>query len=199
MFVDAQTQAKEAQYRRVPRSYIIAVGDLTLEERQAKRLNCDIVTVENALKRTIKDRPDDLIVRDALPATDLNLAAQESWLDAVAGVVAAEHQFIGFALPNDRIIGFYGIAPVTVPLATSRIRLTRGATSTSVMGVFQLEQLESRLEPAAYFSETVVFQNNDFVRIMVMSKLATLASTQVIPLLARVCEPAGNTVLGPAV
>ncbi len=180
------------------KSYLIPVGDLSLGDRQDLRANVDQVITSAALRLAIRDRETDLILRDTLPNTDLGLAAQESWLVPTAGVVGAENQFIGLALAVDRVVGFYGIAPETAPGGTSRIRFTLGAASSQIRGVFQLEQLNSRIETVGYFSETVVFTRQEFIRIMLMARNATVLNTQILPILARTVEPIGAVVSAPS-
>ena len=183
----------------VTKSYLIPVGDLSLSDRQGIRGNVDDVITQNALRLAIRDREEDLIIRDTLPFTDLALAAQESWLVPAAGVVAAETQFFASLIAVDRVIGFYGIGPETVPIAFSRIRLTLGAASAQIRGVFQIEQLNARLEPAGYFSEAVVFTRQETVRVLLMARLATALNTQTFSLFARTVEPIGAVVSAPSV
>lgn len=181
------------------KSYLIPVGDLSLSDRQGIRANVDQVITGNALELAIRTNDRDLIIRDTLPFTDLALAAQESWLVPVAAVVAAESQYFSSVVAVDRIIGFYGIALETAPVVFSRLRLTLGATSAQIRGVFQLEQLNARLEPAGYFSEAVVFTRQETVRVLLMARAAALLNTQIVPLFARTVEPIGAVVSAPSV
>lgn len=175
-------------------SYLIAVGDLSLDERRRMRHDVDQGLLDNAISLRIRDSENDLIIRDALPNTDLGLAATEDWLIAGVGVAGTELQYFNPTLAITRVLAFFGVSVEAAPAAISRVRLTQGATSTTVKGVYQLEQLYSRLEPTGYFSEAVYFPLNQVVRVMVMPRIAFAANTQRLAFLARIIEPTGDVV-----
>lgn len=183
----------------VTRSYFIPVGDLSLDDRKALRANADDVLKNSAVRLGIRDRYDDLIIRDTLPNTDLSLAAQDDWLIAGAGILATELQYTSFAIPIDRCIAFYGVNYETVPASISRVRMTLGAASGQIRGVFQIEKMNSRLETVGYFSETILFTRQEVCRIMVMPRLAFAANSQRLGFEARTIEPIGQTVSAPSV
>jgi hypothetical protein len=184
----------------VTRSYLIAAGDLSLDDRKSLRSNSDEVLKAAATRLAIRDRLEDLIIRDTLPNADLALATSDDWLVAGAGVAGTELQYIGTTLAVDRCVAFYGVGSESVPQQISRVRLTLGAASAQIRGVFQLEQLNSRLEPLGYFSESIVFTRQEFVRIMVMPRTGGFAAnTQRLHFLARTIEPIGSTVSAPSV
>lgn len=180
-------------------STLIPLSDLSIEQRAAVRRNVEDILVRAAVKVAIRQDPADLIIRDTLPNTDLGLAAQEDWLIAGAGVVATELQYFSQALANDRCVAFYGVGIESAPGSVARLRLTLGAASAQIRGVFQLEQLLSRLEPAGYFSEPVLFTRNETCRVMVMPRLAFAANSERLHLFARTVEPIGAVVSAPSV
>jgi len=180
------------------KSYLIPIGDLSLDARVSIRQNAEEVLVNAARDLAIRSNDRDLIIRDTLPNTDLGLAAQEDWLIAGAGVVATELQYISAVLAVDRCIVFYGLGVETAAASISRLRMTLGAGSALIRGVYQLEQLYSRLEPAGYFSEAVLFTRQETCRIMVMPRLAFAANTERLHLLARTIEPIGAIVSAPS-
>jgi len=187
------------------KSYLIPVGDLSLEARVAFRASVDDDLLKTAERVAIRDMEADLLVRDSLPNTDLGtaaaggvaLAAQEDWLMAAAGVVAAEGPLVWATLAQDRCIGFYGLAINNAPAVVSRVRFQLGAGA--VRAVYQIEQLEPRLEPIGYFSKPVFFTRNEPVRILVMPKIAFAVNTMRMPMLARTVEPIGAVVSAPSV
>jgi len=182
---------------RFTKSYLIPVGDLSLEARVVMRQDSDNILIQNALRLRVRDDPKDLIVRDILPNADLGLAASDDWLVPVAGVVGAESVYFSVALPNTVVHAYYGISVETVPFTFSRIRLAQSATATNVKGVFQLEQLFSRLEPVGYFSQPVIFPNQQVIRVLLMARIASLLNTQRVTLLGRAAEPIGDTISSP--
>jgi len=185
-------------------SYLLPVGDLTLEDRRMLRGDVDAKLRDTAV--TLRIQPDEstLVIRDTLPNTDLGVGVggpgvgagtAEDWLDQIAGVVGAEHQyFVSPALAPDRCIGFYGVSAESAPPSISRLRLTLGPASAQTKGVFQLESLYTRLETAGYFTEAIIFQRQEIVRVMVMCRLAYAALTERLALLARTIEPIGAVV-----
>jgi hypothetical protein len=178
---------------------------MSLDAQLTMRAECDRKLLLNALDVKIKTREEDLIIRDALPNTDLGvaaaggvaLAAQEDWLMAAAGVVAVEGPLVWAVLANDRVMGFYGLTIENAPQPVSRVRFQLG--NGAFRGVYQVEQLDSFLNTAGYFSETVIFTHNEPIRILIMPRLAFGANTLRIPLLARTIEPIGQVVSAPSV
>ena len=183
----------------VTNSYLIPIGDLSLAEKQSVRADADALLWDVCRRTLVRDNPADVIIRDAMPFTDFALNAQEDWLIAGAGVVGTELQYMSVLTPIDHIIAFYGLALETTPPIISRVRFTLGATSTTVRGFFDTQALNSRLEPAGYFSERIVFKPNETCRIMVMPKVAWAVNTQRLVLLARVMEPIGQNVSAPSI
>lgn len=179
---------------RATSSYLIPVGDLSLEDRQALRRDADRKLIMNALDARIKSDDKDLLIRDTLPNTDLGLAAQEDWLIAGAGILATELQYLSAAVANNRVIGFFGVSVESAPASISRLRLTLGAASAQTRGSYQLEQLYSRLETAGYFSELVQFVQIEVCRIMVMPRLAFVANSERLAFMARTVEPIGGVI-----
>jgi hypothetical protein len=184
-------------------SYLIPVGDLSLDDRAMIRSGIDPLLIKQALDLSIAPDDSTLLVRDTLPNTDFGVGiggpavgagTAEDWLDQIAGVAGAEHQYFVAVLANDRCVGFYGISAESAPPSISRVRLTLGAASAQTRGVFQLEQLYSRLETAGYFSEPVIFKKQETVRVMVMPRLGYAILTERLVLMARTVEPIGAVV-----
>lgn len=189
------------------KSYLIPVGDMTLTDRKNTRINCDDILMERAIALGIQTDPEKLVIRNALPNTDLGVGiggpaagagTAEDWLIQAAGVLGVELQYFASLLAIDRVMAFYGISVEAAPPSISRVRLTLGAASPQVRGVFQLEELYSRLETAGYFSEAVVFIRNDTIRCMVMPRLAFAVLTERLTLMARIVETIGQVVSTPS-
>jgi len=184
-------------------SYLIPVGDLSLEDRARMRANVDKNLREAALSLALQPDESTLLVRDSLPNTDLGVGiggpavgagTAEDWLDQIAGVVGVEHQYFVSVIANDRCIGFWGVSAESAPPSISRVRLTLGAASAQTKGVFQLEQLYTRLETVGYFTEAIIFKRVETCRVMVMPRLAYAILTERLALLARTVEPIGAVV-----
>jgi len=182
----------------VTKSYLLAVDDLNEADRKAIRNNCDLVLVDNALRQAIVDTEKDLIVRDIFPNNDLGLAATDDFLVAGPGVAGTDLQYINAVVGVDQEWGFYGVGVESANPCISRLRMTLGAASSQIRGAFQLEQLYTRLQPAAYFGETVVFKKQERMRVMIMVRTAFAANGQRLELFGRVVEPIGAVVSAPS-
>ena len=184
------------------KSYLLPLSDLTLADRAEIRGNVQKALESNAMRLAIRDQVKDLLIRDALPFTDFAipaLANDESWLIAGPGVVGTELQYFSSAIAQDRVVAFWGVGVESAAASISRLRLTLGAASTQVRGVFQLEQLTDRLEPAGYFSNPIIYTRTEVARLMVMPRLAFAANTERLHLFCRVIEPIGAVVSAPSV
>lgn len=185
------------------KSYLIPVDDLTLEDRRMMRASVDEALKVAAISLALQPDESSLLVRDTLPNTDLGVGiggpavgagTAEDWLDQIAGVIGAEHQYFASVIANDRCIGFWGVSAESAPPSISRVRLTLGAASAQTKGVFQLEPLYTRLNTVGYFTEAIIFKRVETCRVMVMPRLAYAALTERIALLARTVEPIGAVV-----
>ena len=179
------------------RSYLIPRADLDLASRAAMRINVDAKLEEAAQKLAIRPSVDDLVIRDTLPTTDLGMAAGESWLDPLAGVAATEHVFATVVVALDRAIGFWGVGIETATAGIDQLRFQVAAGS--VRGHFQLEQLNSSLEAVGYFSAAVIFTRQETLNIRVLPRLAYVAATERLALLALTIEPLDAIVSRPSV
>ncbi len=182
----------------VTKSYLLPIEDLTLDERLAIRASVQQLLENAAAQLAIRLNPNDLIIRDMLPNTDVGLAATDDWLIAGAGVAGTPLQYFSAAVPQDRIYAFYGISVESAAASISTIRLTLGATSITTRGVYQLEELYSRLQISGYFSSPVLFTRTETVRAMVTPRLAFAAGSERLAFLARVIEPIGQVVSAPS-
>ena len=82
----------------------------------------------------------------------------------------------------------------------SRVRFTIGPASTTTLATFQPEVMYSRLEPAGYFSEPVLYSRQQTARVMVMPRTGGFgANSQRLTMLARSIEPLGTWVSAPAI
>lgn len=179
------------------RSYLIPRADLDLASRAALRINVDAKLEEAARKLAIRPSIDDLVIRDTLPTTDLGMAAGESWIDPIAGVAAVEHVYFTVVVAQDRVIGFWGVGVETATAGIDQVRFQVAAGS--VRGHFQIEQLQSSLEPVGYFSEAVIFTRQETLNCRVLPRLAYLAATERLHMFARTIEPLDAIVSRPSV
>lgn len=186
----------------VSKSYLISVGDTTLNERRDMRGAVMKVLIDNAQTLALRVNVNDMVIRDVLPnadfgITDVGAVVTDAWLVPGAGVVGTELQYFSAALPNDRVVGFYGISYESVPLSISRVRFTLGAASVETRGIYQIEAPNSRLETAGYLTSPVIYNRTEVARVMVMPRLAFAAFSQRLALLGMTLEPYGNQISRP--
>jgi hypothetical protein len=188
------------------KSYLLPLSDLTLSDRAEIRVNVQKALESNAMRLAIRDRLRDLVIRDALPFTDFAINGlfgpalpEESWLIPGPGVGGTDLQYFANAIAQDRVVAFFGVGVESAAASVSRVRLTLGPLSTETRGMFQLEQLTDRLEPAGYLSNPVVFTKTEVCRVMVLPRLAFAPNTERLHLACRVIEPLGTIVSRAAV
>lgn len=181
------------------KSYILPIGDLSLNDRQTMRAQADSVIVRQVLDKAIVSDESQVVVRDCLPNVDLGITgARDSWIDTNASVADVEHNFFNQnPVSQQQVIAFFGVAPETTPMVFSKLRFTLGGGA--VRGVFQLESLYSRLEPAGYFGEPIVYVRTEVATCKVTPRAAAAANSVIFPLLARTGEPIGNVISAPSV
>ncbi len=182
---------------------IIPIGDLTLEERKALRMNAENNLIKAALDLKIRDREEALYVRQGHPTTDLAIGSvantAQDWNIGVAGVAGTTMQWFAAALAINRCLTIYGLSIAQVPASVSLITLSQGPASAQIRFVGQLEELEARLEMVGLFSEGIIFIQQETIRAQLMPKVAWAANAYRLPLLTRVVEPIGLVISGPSV
>ncbi len=176
------------------KSYIIPIEDLTLQERVERRKAVDNNLLTAAKKLGIRDNDEDFLIRDTLPNTDVGLAATRAWLVAGAGVAGTELQYFSTAIAVDTVVMFWGVSYETVPQDISVVRFTLGAASTETRGIYQIEELFSRLVPEGYLSDPIYYVRNETARVLVEPRVAFAVNTQRLKLLSRTIEVVGNIV-----
>lgn len=186
------------------KSYIIPIGDLSLDDRKGMRANVDekLIVIAGMLK--IRPSEDDLVIRDTLPNFDLGLtdvaaAVTDSWLVPGAGVVGTPLQYFAPVIAQDHALAVFGFETENATPSISRVALTQGPASAQSRGVYQVESLYTRLEPVGYLSEAIPFNRGEVFRTMVVPRLAFAVFTERFHLLARTVEPIGFIISAPSV
>lgn len=185
-------------------SYIIPIGDLSLEGRAAMRMNVDQKLTALAGKLAIRPSEDDLVIRETLPNFDLGLtdvaaAITNSWLIPGAGVVGTNLQYFAPVIAQDHAVGVYGIGNESTPGSISVVQLTQGPASAQARGQYQIEDLYLELVPKGYLSEAITFSRGEVMRVMVLPRLAFAVFTERLHLLSRTIEPVGFIISAPSV
>lgn len=169
-------------------SYIIPVGDLSLDQRTGMRNTLDDNLLQTLINRNVKTDRSQLVVRNVMPLADVGIAgAGQSWLIPGPSVVGTEIVYINSLLNAVTAVGFYGAAIVVANNGITRLRFLLNAAD--VRAVMSVEELEGRLEPVGYFANQQIYSPQDTITVGVLPK-AVFAS-QTFVLLARIAEPRG--------
>ena len=134
--------------------------------------------------------PEQLVVRNLLPKTDLGLA-NEYW--ETPSLTANDWtNYFTKQLDDQQFIVFYGVANLSPDPKVTALRFKVGSgTGTKTLDVIQLEELYTNTERTdGFFKRPIIYKERQYANIDVYSK-----ATGTEPLMLRgfVIEPAGRT------
>ncbi len=166
-------------------SYIVPTNELTLGDIKQFRVGAIEAGITRALALGLARTKDELIVRNALPATDFGVAVGWSleWYRGPAiaavgwGSVFDTGALPAFAptLANSKVAVFYKFADYDAAPSITGIRFRVGGTgATTRASFFQQLETNSKLEPDFYFTEPVVYDPQDVVYIEAYYSVAPL-------------------------
>ena len=155
-------------------SYPIATNELTLTDIKAFRGSAVEAGIARALHLAIASSRNELVVYEALPATNFNVAiwTLERYLTpapaGAAWISAGDGTGVG-TLPVGQVAVFYKAAnsSAIVPPLFTAVRFQVGLTGASTKAVFFIQlMVENKIESDVYFSEPVVYDPQDrlFIR-----------------------------------
>jgi hypothetical protein len=129
----------------VRRAYIVPFKELRFEDILRARQEAQNLLVE-AIRARGK-RPEEYVVRDILPKTDLGLANEE-WKISYTSAYTWETK-INLTLPEDKFIVFYGVAVNSAAPKTTAIKFYKDVTPIEVV---EVEKLYVYDEPIGFFT-----------------------------------------------
>jgi len=150
-------------------SYPIPTSELTLTDIKAFRGGAVEAGIARALKLAIASNPNELVVYEALPLTNMGALAYttEQYVSAAPAAVgwmaSGDGAGVG-TVPVGQVLIFYKAANASavVPPLLIACRFRVGATGASTKAVFQVQlAIENKLESDVYFSEAVVYDPQD--------------------------------------
>lgn len=168
--------------------YIIPASELEIADVQAIRQKVIDALFDVAMRMTGLEA-EQLIVRNALPATDFGLSA-EVWETPTLTANAWTNYFTN-QLEEQRFVAFYGVSNLSPdPIATGlKFKLGQGA-GTKVLDVLQIEDMYSDSERIdGFFKKAIIYKEKQYVNVDVYAKAA---GTEPLVLKALVVEPAGR-------
>jgi hypothetical protein len=181
-------------------SELIPIGDLDIPTRQRMRSDVDVALVATALEKKVSNQPSGIVVRDTLPTTDMALtggasATGDQWIVAAAGVAGTAQNYINaLQLTATQCCGFWGVAQAVAVSNVGRLTFFLGPAQGQTKGIFQLEQLISRLESEGYFSTPLIYVAQDIITVAVKPFNAFAANTERLVLLSRMADQFGTTI-----
>ena len=165
-------------------SYAIATSELTLTDIKAFRGGAVEAGIARALHLAIASSRNELVVYEALPATNFNVALWtiERYLTpapaAAAWISAGDGAGVG-TLPVGQVAVFYKCAnsSAIVPPLFTAVRFQVGLTGASTKALFYIQlMVENKMESDVYLSEPVVYDPQDRLFIQVYSTAAAGAA-----------------------
>lgn len=165
---------------------ILSTLEVPISEIKSRRDDLKEALLSTA-ERLTKLTREELVVRDALPKTDLNLA-NEVW-EATISTANNWNDWIDVTLEDQRFLAIYGIAVLSPNPITTGIRFGVGPGPTKVVDVIQFEDILVTENPVGIFEEPIVYKENQYVNIDLYGKAT---GKEYIALLAMVAEPAGK-------
>lgn len=171
-------------------STLVAIGDMSLDERKRVRQTAEANAALQLVSRARMDHRE-ITVRTPRPHTDLGIAGTgESWLIPGPSVVGTAITFVSQLLNAVQACVFFGLSLDGVPNGISQVTFQLGAGD--IRAIMHVEELESRLEPEAYFGNQEIYGPNDTITLITLPK-AVFASL-VFPFQARWAEPLGQLI-----
>jgi len=162
---------------------------VTKDEIQARREALKRKLAAIALKKGIVTSPDELAIRDILPATDLGFSA-EKWATATlpSGAYTA---VVDMRLPANKLVGFYGVQDLTSSPVTSVIRFKIGPGKARVLDVWQIEATQTEKEKIGISENDVIYENQEYATVEYYNFTTGVSN---VVLLGIVAEPKGEVV-----
>lgn len=166
-------------------SYAIPTNELTLGDIKAYKASAINAGIIRAKAKGIAASDQELVIREAFPATDFGVAAGYALEYYVTQAVAAAGVWagcIGLAapaappnLPIGRVAVFYKIYDADAAPVTTAVRFLLFAATTKASFFIQ-EFIDSKLEPEVWLSEPVVYDPQDQVNLQHYARVATGAA-----------------------
>jgi hypothetical protein len=185
--------------------YVIPTNELTLTDIKNYKQAAINAAVDRAIALGIGRAANELVVREALPATDLGAGvAGATGYNAeryLTGAVAANvwtSVFTTAVVPQlavTKTAVFYKIADSAAIPSVTAVRFQVGATGATTKDVFFFQlALDNKLESDMYMSQPVVYDRNDWMFITCYARVAIAAGGEELSFGCFIVEPAGSII-----
>lgn len=182
--------------------FAIPVDELSLSKIEQFRINAQNAAFARALKLGLVTKIEELIFREALPATDLGQPvgtgyANETYITGAAAINTWTSVYNTLAVPtvpNRTILVFYKITDEAVAPAAAAVRFMLGVNAATTIAIISLEQfINIKLTPEVYLSQPVVYGPNERPNIQFYPRAAVAAGER-LGFGCFIAEPSGGNV-----
>jgi len=183
-------------------SYAIPTNELTLTDIKTYKQNAVDAGIKRALALGIARSINELVAREALPATDFGAPAGSGYAAEryITGALAASAWGSVFGtgvaptMANNKVAVFYKLGDSAATPAVAGVRFMVGATGATTKAVFHIQlPLDNKLESDVYLSEPVVYDPQDVLFIQCYPRVA-IAVGEELSFGAFIIERLGATV-----
>lgn len=184
-------------------SYAIPVDELSISKMEWYRNRAKMAALERARSLAIATDLEELVFREAFPATDFGVPAgngytNETYITAAAVINTWTSVFLTANVPTlaqNKIAVFYKITDETVTPACTAVRFRLGLTGGTSLAWFQIEQfINVKLTPEVWLSEPVVYGPGQSPFIEFYPRVAVPAAGERIGFGCFIAEPLGEAI-----
>jgi len=128
--------------------FIVPKDELTIEDLKKARSEAEDLLIEAIKAKGLK--PEEFLIRDVLPKTDLGLTNEE-WKITYTAAYTWESK-VDFTLPDKKFIVFYGAGNNAANPLTTAVKFYKDVVPVEVV---QIEKIYTYMEPTGYFTPLV--------------------------------------------
>ena len=164
---------------------------LTPEEQKAIEDAVVDYLIRRALEKKIATKPEDLVVRDILPGTDLNGLSGEVWVQSLSAF-----QYVSVYSgknPDTKIFAVFGAKFLSPTPKTAVIRFKLGAGGAKIKDIWQVEPAFVEENCAVYTDRPIKYEDDETFVIEFYGKDS---GEDNVVLLGKVVEPKGELIMG---
>ena len=184
-------------------SYTVPADELSPSKIEDFRRGAVAAAIRKALNLKIVANPNELVVREAAPGTDLSQPAgagytNEAYITGAVVVNTWTSVFDTAVVPTlgiRQVAVFYKIVNMSVPITVTAVRFRLGPTGSTTLGWFHIENIvDVKLTPECYLTEPIVYGPNERLFIECYARVAIPAAGERLGFGCFVVEPVGEAV-----
>lgn len=165
------------------------IGKLTAGEERAIQADVDAWLIRRAIEKKIATSPEDLVVRDLLPGTDLNGLSGEVWAQSISAF-SYNMNYSG-KNPDTKIFAIYGGKNKAATPRTTGLKFKLGAGGAKIKEEINIEHANLEDNTAWYLKNPIKYEDDET---FVIEFYGDSSGTDGVILLGRVVEPKGERI-----